>query len=222
MTSIVNLLLKAKRNQIAMMADRNYSISSKNDEKRLEDEGDYNNLLIDEFIDRHDENDKRYMSFLNVYYEKPDGGLVYVLFFQTPNDRKMNADVISKVYPELAQLEVDHVIFISEIPPNKRALESVAQIDTINWEFFTYEELVKNPTRCVYNSEHRILNQEEKDVFIAQISKSGGSIRDIPVMTKNDMTGRWYGVKPGDVVEIIQASPADIAIERNLFYRIVR
>ena len=221
MTSVVNLLLKAKKNQIAMMADRNYKISSSSAEKNIEYETNYNNLSLDDFINMYDENDEQYMSFLNMYYinQKDE---IYVLYMPTPNDRKMNAEVIRKINLELENLGVNHVIIISEIQPNKRALESAAEIDNIIWEFFTYEELVKNPTKCVYNSEHRILNKDEKDRLIAQISNSGGSIRDMPAMSQTDMTGRWYGVRPGDIVEIIQASPADIAVERNLFYRRVR
>ena len=221
MTSVVKLLFKAKKNQIAMMADRNYKISTSTPENNIEYENNYNDLSIDEFIDLYDGDDKQYMSFLNMYYINQEDE-IYILYLPTPNDRKMNADIIRKINSELESLQVEHVIIISEIPPNKRALESASEIDNIIWEFFTYEDLVKNPTKCVYNSEHRILNAEEKNRLITQISNSGGSVRDMPAMSQTDMTGRWYGVRPGDIVEIIQASPADIAVERNLFYRRVR
>lgn len=81
-------------------------------------------------------------------------------------------------------------------------------------EYFTFDELMYNPTHHIYVPKHILLNEVQK---LEVLKKFRCSESELPKILESDRIARYYGAKKGDVFKIIRSSKEG----KQDFYRLV-
>lgn len=119
-----------------------------------------------------------------------------------------------KFYRTVRENERDNVVIViinvfGPTPFTKREVDE-------HTEFWTFKELLVNPTRHVLVPEHRLLTDEE----ITELKESRKIMdHQWPVLLSSDMIARWYRFPKGGIVRIHRRG---IAHEEGLYYRKVQ
>ncbi|TNJ27680.1 RNA polymerase II subunit Rpb5b [Giardia muris] len=82
------------------------------------------------------------------------------------------------------------------------------------YELYHYEWLLVNPTSYYLVPQHRMLSELEKEQVLKRLSAQE---HQLPRISPDDPIMRWYGVKPGTLIQIIRKSDV---VGDNIYYRL--
>lgn len=87
-------------------------------------------------------------------------------------------------------------------------------VNDITYELYHYEWLLVNPTSYYLVPQHRALSELEKEQLLKRLSVQE---HQLPRITPDDPIMRWYGVKPGTLIQITRKSDV---VGVNVYYRL--
>ncbi len=114
--------------------------------------------------------------------------------------------------PEHVERKVSSVILVFDEDPQSHNRKIVADADKILQQaggmaqYFTYNELMYNPTKHVYVPLHEKL--DDRDIRSLVDTYQLKSKSQLPVILRTDIIARWLGLKHGDIVRITRNNPS--------------
>lgn len=146
-------------------------------------------------------------------------GNVKTSLFKDFKDAKENRDpeqIISVLSqsedPEHVERNVSSVIFVFDEDPQSHNRKIIADADKVLQtvggiaQYFTYNDLMYNPTKHIYVPLHEKLDESNiKSLFETYQLKSKSQL---PVILRTDIIARWLGLKHGDIVKITRNNPS--------------
>lgn len=114
--------------------------------------------------------------------------------------------------PEHVERNVASVILVFDEDPQSHNRKIVIDADKILQQaggfaqYFTYNELMYNPTKHVYVPLHEKL--DEKDIRNLVETYQLKSKSQLPVILRTDIIARWLGLRHGDIVRITRNNPS--------------
>lgn len=192
-------LFKVKRNQIIMLKDRGFDVST---------ELPLLNYRISDFIKFYKEisNNKKAsfkVSLGNVYVNLFTGKVIYVYYPETPKDttvaKKINHDQITEIIKFMSVNNLYHIILISETPLTPDAVKSFEDAPSLRMESFLYDELTYNRNDHFLVPKHVLLTPNEASEYL---KKNKLNISNLEAISYLDPISRWYGAVPGQIFRI--------------------
>ncbi|KAM0674130.1 hypothetical protein GVAV_002203 [Gurleya vavrai] len=185
---------------IQMLSDRGYPLNSTTNELSFTDfQTFYPNAATDRNV-------------IKIHVQKDNELPLVVHFFDEAKVGLKNLKVIIDTYE---RQNIKNIILICRenlSPSGNKHLESLVNFRI---EVFKEKELLFNVTKHDLVPKHRVLNVDEKKELLEQrrIKES-----QLPRILRSDPVSRYYGVKPGDVFEILRKSET---AGTALYYRLV-
>jgi len=215
-------IFKIKRNQIAMMKDRNY-INTKEMNLSYTDEW-FLSLNFEAFVGfienfMSQNNGDSFFNILDAIYEpKPDRNgriekpdrlwITYLPLPKTATPQKIGSvgvDPIKNIAKNnMESWKATTVMMISMQPLGVHARKKFAELEESisRWEFYMYDELTYNITEHFLVPKHRIITDEEKRILGRELDEKGDSFALFPGIAIQDPMMRWLGGKINDIVMI--------------------
>lgn len=231
-------LFMIKKNQLKMVKRRGYNISREE------------NLLsysLDDFVKAYipfaKKSKKTVRSILSQTYEKEmksdKGGdktegnrsrtesrnesrneRLYVYFAEPDTKHKqLGVDTISELILQMDRQKSRNGILITPLPLSPPAKKKLLELLSYNINVFSENEMSYDPTAHFFTPEHRALSVEEQRELL---QKNGLSIDQFPIILSTDMISRYYGFKPGQIIEIKRVNMYETITPETLSYRAVR
>ena len=114
--------------------------------------------------------------------------------------------------PDHVERNVSSVIFVFDEDPQSHNRKIIADADKVLQtvggiaQYFTYNDLMYNPTKHIYVPLHEKLDESNiKSLFETYQLKSKSQL---PVILRTDIIARWLGLKHGDIVKITRNNPS--------------
>ena len=203
-----------KKNQLKMVKKRGYDIM--NEEPLF-------NYKLDNFIEYYynnaKKNKKSVRQLLSTFYKGIDKDL-YVFFADVDNKHKqLGVEAIGEMLTEMESRKIRNSILITPMPLSSSAKKKISELLSYNIYVFSESEMSYDPTEHYFVPEHRPLAVEEQRDFLA---RNKISIDQMPIMLTSDMIARYYGFKPGQIIEIRRTNLFDTLVPHSLSYRAVK
>lgn len=205
-------LFEIKKNQIKMVIRRGYDAS---DEEPLLD------YKVGNFLDFYVPIAKKYKKsvreVLSKTYKNENDESLYVFFADISSNKQLGVEVINNVLSEMKKGK--NAIIITPIPLSASAKKKILGLLTYNIYIFMETEMGYDPTEHFLVPKHRVLGVKEQRDFLI---KNGLTVDQFPTILTTDIIARYYGFKPGQVVEIIRTNFYDSITQESLGYRLVK
>jgi DNA-directed RNA polymerase I, II, and III subunit RPABC1 len=217
-----NRIFTIKKNQLKMVERRGYDI---------EKEKPMFNYTLDNFLDVYipysKKQNKSLRAVLSLVYDKKDkkdektnkrSDRLFVYFAEEPEKPQLGIEYIIDFITEMDKFKTKNGIIISPrnlSPPARKKLESLLGY---NVNVFQENEMMYDPTEHYLVPQHRALGEEEQRNFLQQ---NNLSISNFKVILNTDMISRYYGFRPGQVIEIKRKNMYDTMVPESLDYRVV-
>ena len=108
--------------------------------------------------------------------------------------------------------KIKNVIFIFDDDPQSHNRKLIADADKIiqtrggMLQYFTYQELMFDPTKHIYVPLHEKMTETEaRNIMEIYQLKSKSQL---PVILRTDIIARWLGLKHGDIIRITRNNPS--------------
>lgn len=212
-----NNLFTIKINQIKLVQRRGYDITR---EKPLYD---YNlEQFLNVYIPFAKKQNKSLRGVLSNIYEIDkntkckNSTKLYVHYAEESETNQLGIDNITEFIKEMDRYKTKNGILITSknlSAPARKKLESLLNYTV---HVFLEREMMYDPTEHYLVPTHRGLCEEEQREFLA---KNNLSITNFKILLTTDMIARYYGFKPGQVVEIKRQNMFDTMIPESIDYR---
>lgn len=137
--------------------------------------------------------------------------------FKEAKDKKDPEEIMNIISqsedPEhVERSKVKTAIFIFDEDPQSHNRKLIADADKMiqsvggMLQYFTYQELMFDPTKHVYVPLHEKLTENEIITLMGTYQLKSKS--QLPVILRTDIIARWLGLKHGDVVRITRNNPS--------------
>lgn len=211
----IAMLFEVKKNQLKMVERRGYNIDRERSLLQITSQ-DFKNA----YIPFAEQNKTTLRGVLTQVYEKDDGEKLVVYFSDVPaKSSQLGIEPVSDAIAEMDARKTRNGIIItakSLSPSSKKHLE---RLINYNIQVFLESEMGYDPTEHYLTPEHRALSVEEQRKFLVD---NNLSIDKIPIILDTDMIARYYGFKPGQVIEIKRTNMYDTMIQKSVSYRAVK
>lgn len=112
-------------------------------------------------------------------------------------------------------------IVVTKFPLKKQTLNTINERLTMflnSIEFWSYDQLLIDPTKHQFCPKHEILSKEEVEKLTKEIY-----LFNLPVLLLNDKMSKWIGARVGDVVKITRNNFwAETTVNTSMYYRQVK
>lgn len=131
------------------------------------------------------------------------------------DDEKMGKKTFEGVVAQYEKDSIFHLVLVVPQSPSPAVMSMISLTPGFNIEVFLIEELVFNKTKHSWVPPHRILSREERDGVLKTLKLGPG---DLPRILRSDAIARYFGARPGDVMEITRKSKT---AGEAIYYRVV-
>ena len=141
--------------------------------------------------------------------KKEDTSKIYVKYLLQSKIRLVNLkNIIEDMIEKLVE-DNSEIIFIikdkiSNMASYDNMFDSYISTNNIHIQVFSIEHLLVNITKHVLVPPLRILAEEEKDKIVETYRLN--KMTQLPIILKSDPVAKFYGVRKGDLCEIIRPS----------------
>lgn len=135
--------------------------------------------------------------------------------FKEAKDTKNPEEIVKIISqsedPEHVERNVMNIVFLFDEEPQshnrKLMMDADRMLHTIGGmvQYFTYNELMYNPTQHIYVPLHEKLNETEAKELMETYQLKSKS--QLPVILRTDIIARWLGLQHGDIVRITRHNP---------------
>jgi len=204
----VDRLWRIRKTIMQMCHDRGYLVTQDELDQTIEQ-------FIEQFGDRPSEGrpSRGDISVLVAHNDDPTDQM-FVFF---PEEEKVGIKTIKQYCTRMQEENISRAIIVVQLgmtPSAKQALVDMAP--KYQLEQFLESELLVNITEHDLVPEHLVLTPAEKAELLARYKLKD---HQLPRMQVGDTIARYYGLKKGEVIKIIRASPTS---GRYVTYRIVQ
>lgn len=204
----VDKMWRIRKTIMQMCHDRGYLVTQDELDQRLEQ-------FIEQFGDRPSEGrpSRGDISVLVAHNDDPTDQM-FVFF---PEEEKVGIKTIKQYCTRMQEENISRAIIVVQLgmtPSAKQALVDMAP--KYQLEQFLESELLVNVTEHELVPEHLVLTPAEKRELLERYKLKD---HQLPRMQIGDTIARYYGLKKGEVIKIIRASPTS---GRYVTYRIVQ
>jgi len=204
----VDRMWRIRKTIMQMCHDRGYLVTQDELDQTLEQ-------FIEQFGDRPSEGrpSRGDISVLVAHNDDPTDQM-FVFF---PEEEKVGIKTIKQYCTRMQEENISRAIIVVQLgmtPSAKQALVDMAP--KYQLEQFMESELLVNVTEHELVPEHLVLSAAEKAELLARYKLKD---HQLPRMQIGDTIARYYGLKKGEVIKIIRASPTS---GRYVTYRIVQ
>lgn len=216
----VGKLFIMKKNQLKMLRRRGYDISR--EEILL-------TYTLADFMKIYlpfaKKSGKTLRGVLSQTYEKPieEKGKIerlYVFFAEEDTKHKqLGVETLGEMISDMDRYKAKNGILITPAPLSSPSKKKIEELLSYNIYVFMENEMAYDPTEHYLTPAHRALTIEEQRNFLAQ---NNISIDQIPIILTSDMISRYYGFKPGQIIEIKRVNLYETLIQESLSYRAVK
>ena len=152
--------------------------------------------------------------------EKQKPERLYVFFAEEDSKHKqLGVDILGEMISDMDKFRAKNGILISPVPLSSSSKKKIEELLSYNIYVFMENEMAYDPTEHYLTPAHRALTIEEQRDFL---SKNNISIDQIPIILSSDMISRYYGFKPGQIIEIKRINLYETLIQESLAYRAVK
>lgn len=205
-------LFEIKKNQLKMVHRRGYDISREENVLKT----DVDNFLA-AYIPFAEQQGKTFRNILTQIYKKADGQALLVYYADTPPDKtSLGVDGIKDVVEMMRGIGNAIIITAKSLSPD--AVKNIRGLVAYNIQVFMEDELSFDPTEHVLVPEHIPLTREEQQAFL---SRNDLSIDQLPSIKVTDPIIRYYGMRPGDIVQINRTNMYETMITYTTVFRAV-
>ena len=150
--------------------------------------------------------------------QKPER--LYVFFAEEDSKHKqLGVDILGEMISDMDKFRAKNGILISPVPLSSSSKKKIEELLSYNIYVFMENEMAYDPTEHYLTPAHRALTVQEQRDFL---SKNNISIDQIPIILSSDMISRYYGFKPGQIIEIKRINLYETLIQESLAYRAVK
>jgi DNA-directed RNA polymerase I, II, and III subunit RPABC1 len=216
----VGKLFTMKKNQLKMLRRRGYDIAK--EEALL-------SYTLKEFMKIYlpfaKKSGKSLRTVLSQTYEKPertDGKTerLYVFFAEEDSKHKqLGVDILGEMISSMDKYRAKNGILITPAPLSSSSKKKIEELLSYNIYTFMENEMTYDPTEHYLTPAHRALSVAEQRDFL---SKNNISIDQMPIILSSDMISRYYGFKPGQIIEIKRVNLYETLIQESISYRAVK
>lgn len=208
-------LFNIKKNQLKLVQRRGYDISK--EQNILDSDAE---SFLDAYIPFALKNHKTLRGVMSQLYTKDDGTKLYVYFSDPVKTKKyLGITNIGILVQKMDSYKCRNAIIITSLPVSPSAKKKLQELLTYNVDVFLESEMAYDPTEHYLTPKHRLLTTEQQRNFLA---KNKIDLEQIPIMLTSDMISRYYGYRPGQVIEITRINLYDTMIQDSLSYRCIR
>lgn len=145
---------------------------------------------------------------------------LYVFFADEDTKHKqLGVDILGEMITDMDRYRAKNGILITPAPLSSSSKKKIEELLSYNIYVFMENEMSYDPTEHYLTPAHRALSVEEQRDFL---SKNNISIDQIPIILTSDMISRYYGFKPGQIIEIRRVNLYETLIQESLSYRAVK
>jgi DNA-directed RNA polymerase I, II, and III subunit RPABC1 len=145
---------------------------------------------------------------------------VYVYFAdQKKTTKQLGVDIVADAISTADKYGTKNLILITPVPLTSSARKKVEELVSYTVSIFLESEMVYDPTEHYFTPEHRALSSSEQRDFL---KRNNLSIDQFPIILTTDMISRYYGFRPGQVIEIKRVNMFDSLVQNPLSYRVVK
>jgi DNA-directed RNA polymerase I, II, and III subunit RPABC1 len=206
-------LLTIKKNQLKLVRRRGYDI------KKEEPLFGYD---VDDFLNVYvpfsKKNNKSLKAILSQVYEKENGKRLYIFYADEPSSSQLGVKYIYEFIEEMDKFKSRNGILITPVKLSPASNKELAKLLNYNVQVFLDDEMMYDPTEHFLVPEHRALGEEEQRDFL---KRNNLSLNQFQIMLTTDMISRYYGFRPGELIEIKRTNLYDTMVPESLAYRVV-
>lgn len=208
-------LFTIKQNQLKMVSRRGFDI---------ERERNLLGIKLKDFLDAYvpfaKKSGKTIRQILSQLYRNDKGEKLYVYFSENSVDKKqLGVEYIGDAITKMDEYRAKNGIIITHKPLSSDASKKIQSLVTYNINIFLESEMTYDPISHFLTPEHKALSTEEQRDFM---SRNNLSIDQFPVILTTDMIVRYYGFRPGQVIQINRTNMFDTLIQESVGYRAVK
>lgn len=204
-----------------MLKARGYTIQ--------QDEEDMLHYTLDEFI-RHsneylenNEDETIYNMFSRVYTNGQ--GKELLVYYTNPlksksKKPKVGVKDLTSIVSIIEKEGIKNVIVLAPFNYSSTFISGIEKLKSYDIQLFKYSELYINPTEHYLVGKHRILTRDEAINYLA---KAKIKPSQLPKINDNDPVAKFYGAKPGDIIEIKREPViSGNLVEDYIYHRLVK
>lgn len=208
-------LFTIKKNQLKMVKRRGYNIDKEEDLLSIT-----SNEFLEAYVPFAKKEKKTFRQILSRPYSNDKGENIVVYFADAPtNTSQLGVDVLSDAMYEIDKHKSKNAIIITPKSLSPAAKKKIEGFLTYNIYIFLENEMAYDPTEHYLTPEHKALSPEEQRDFLI---RNNLSIDSMPLILTSDMISRYYGFRPGQVIQINRINLYDTIVQNSLSYRVVK
>ena len=215
-------LFNIKKNQLKLVRRRGYNIDREEPllSYKLQN-------FLDAYVPFAKKNRKTLRNVLSQVYQKEveteSGSKIERLyvFYADPDTKhkQLGVETLGEMITEMDRNKAKNGILITPMNLSSQSKKKIEELLTYNIHVFLESEMAYDPTEHWLVPAHRPLGVEEQRGFL---ERNKISIDQIPIILATDMISRYYGFKPGQVIEIKRANLYETLVQESLSYRVVK
>ena len=211
----VGKLFEIKKNQLKLVERRGYNIER---EKNLL------TITLEDFMNAYipfaQNSKKTFRQVLSQTYENDSGDKLVVYYADAPKDTsQLGVDSLGDAIYEMDRYKAKNGIIITSKSLSPAARKKVEGLVSYNIYIFLEDEMAYDPTEHYLTPEHRALSVDEQRDFL---SRNDLSIDLLPLILTTDMIVRYYGFRPGQVIEVKRVNMYNTIVQESVSYRAVK
>jgi len=208
-------IFNIKKNQLKMVERRGFDISK--EKNMLETSKD---AFIDAYVPFARKQKKTLREVISHVYTNAKGEKLYVFFADPePKKKQLGTESIGLMIQNMDKNRSKNAILITPLPLSSKAGKKLQDLLTYSFSIFNEGEMSYDPTEHYLVPAHRGMGVEEQRDFL---QRNKLSVEQFPIMLASDIIARYYGFRPGMIVEIKKINLYDTIVQNSLSYRYVK
>jgi DNA-directed RNA polymerase I, II, and III subunit RPABC1 len=211
-----NKLFTIKKNQLKMVKRRGYIVEPQEEDILSVELEDFLSVYIP-FAKQSKQSLRQILSrpYVNAKEEK----LVVYYADEPTSTKKLGIEALGNAIVMCEKYNTKNLILITGVDLSSAASKEIEKMVSYNIYVFLENEMTYDPTEHYFTPAHRALSVEEQRNFL---KVNNLSLDQFPIILTSDMISRYYGFRPGQVIEIRRNNLYDTIISTSLSYRAVK
>lgn len=211
-----NKLFTIKKNQLKMVRRRGYIVEPQEEDILLVSLQDF----LDVYIPYAKQLKQSMRQILSRPYTNAEGEKLVVYYADEPvSTKKLGIEALGNAIVMCEKYNTKNLILITAVSLSSAAAKEIEKMVSYNIYVFLENDMTYDPTEHYFTPAHRALTVEEQRKFLQD---NDLSLDQLPIISTADMISRYYGFRPGQVIEIRRTNLYDAIVQNSLSYRAVR
>jgi DNA-directed RNA polymerase I, II, and III subunit RPABC1 len=211
-----NKLFTIKKNQLKMVKRRGYIVEPQEEDILSVELEDFLSVYIP-FAKQSKQSLRQILS--RPYVNEKEEKLVVYYADEPTSTKKLGIEALGNAIVMCEKYNTKNLILITGVDLSSAASKEIEKMVSYNIHVFLENEMTYDPTEHYFTPAHRALGVEEQRKFL---KSNNLSLDQFPIILTSDMISRYYGFRPGQVIEIRRNNLYDTIVSTSLSYRAVK